>query len=33
MVRMSAALGPFGPGGFGHGLDENSWRYLRRTNA
>jgi hypothetical protein len=30
---MSASFGPFGPGFFGHGRDENSWRYLRRTNA
>ena len=30
---MSAALGPFGPGCFGHSLDENSRRYVRRTNA
>ena len=33
MARMSASLGPFGPGFFGHGLDENSQRYLRFTNA
>ena len=33
MAWMSASLGPFGPGVFGHGLDENSRRYLRRTNA
>ena len=25
--------GPFGPGFWGAGVDENSWRYLRRTNA
>jgi hypothetical protein len=30
---MSASLGPFRPGVFGLGLDENSRRYLRRTNA
>ncbi len=33
MAWMSASLGPFGPGFFEHGLDENSRRYLRRTNA
>jgi hypothetical protein len=33
MAWMSASLGPFGPGFFGHGLDENSRRYLRRTDA
>ena len=33
MAWMSAALGPFGPGCFGHALDENSRRYVRRTNA
>ena len=33
MAWMSASLGPFGPGFFGHELDENSRRYLRRTNA
>ena len=33
MAWMSASLGPFGPGFFGHSLDENSRRYLRRTNA
>jgi len=33
MAWMSASLGPFGPGFFGHWLDENSRRYLRRTNA
>ena len=33
MAWMSASLGPFGPGFFGHGLDENSRRYLRCTNA
>ena len=33
IASMSALLGPFGPGFFGHGLDENSRRYLRRTNA
>lgn len=33
MARMSASLGPFGPGFFGRGLDENKRRYLRRTNA
>ena len=32
MAWMRAALGPFGPGFFGHGLDENSRRYLRRTH-
>ena len=30
---MSASLGPFGPGCCGHSLDENSRRYVRRTNA
>ena len=30
---LSASLGPFGPGFFGHSLDENSRRYVRRTNA
>ena len=33
MAWISASLGPFGPGCFGHSLDENSRRYLRRTNA
>ena len=33
MAWISASLGPFGPGFFGHSLDENSRRYLRRTNA
>ncbi len=33
MAWMSASLGPFDPGFLGHGLDENSRRYLRRTNA
>src|SRR5438105_11441175 len=33
MAWMSGSLGPFGPGFFGHGLEENSRRYLRRTNA
>ena len=33
MALMSTSLGPFDPGCFGHGLDENSRRYLRRTNA
>ena len=33
MARMSASSGPFGPGFFGHGVDENSRRYLRRTKA
>jgi len=33
MAWMSASLGPFGPGFFGPWLDENSSRYLRRTNA
>jgi hypothetical protein len=33
MARMSASLGPFGPGLFGHALDENKRRYFRRTNA
>jgi hypothetical protein len=33
MAWMSASLGPFGPGFFGHGLDENSRWYLRRTNV
>jgi hypothetical protein len=30
---MSAWSGPFGPGFLGHGRDENSQPYLRRTNA
>ena len=33
MTWISASLGPFGPGFFGHSLDENSRRYVRRTNA
>ena len=33
MAWISASLGPFGPGFFGHGLDENSRRCLRRTIA
>ena len=33
MAWMSASLGPFVLGFFGHSLDENSRRYLRRTNA
>jgi hypothetical protein len=33
MAWMSASLGPFGPGFLGHGLDESSRWYLRRTNA
>ena len=33
MAWMSASLGPFDPGFFGLWLDENSRRYLRRTNA
>ena len=33
MAWMSASLGPFGPGCFGHSLDETSRRYVRRTNA
>ena len=33
MARMSASSGPFGPRLFGHGLDENSQRYVPRTNA
>ena len=33
MAWMSASLGPFGPGCCGHALDENSRRYVRRTNA
>jgi hypothetical protein len=33
MAWMSALSGPFGPGFFGHGVDENSRRYLRRTKA
>ena len=33
MAWMSASLGPFGPGCFGHSLDENSRRYVRRTNV
>ena len=31
--QMSASLGPFGPGFFGRGLDENKRRYFRRTSA
>src|SRR5712691_5948122 len=30
---ISAWLGPFCPGFLGQGVDENSRRYLRRTNA
>jgi hypothetical protein len=30
MAWISASLGPFGPGCFGHGLDENSRRYLHQ---
>src|SRR5215203_4034133 len=30
---MSASLGPFGPGFFGHGRDENRRWYLQCTNA
>ena len=33
MAWMSASPGPFGPGVLWHGVDENSRRYLRRTNA
>jgi hypothetical protein len=33
MAWMSASSGPFGPGFLGHGVDENSRRYLRRTKA
>ena len=33
MAWRSASLGPFGPGCFGHSLDEHSRRYVRRTNA
>jgi hypothetical protein len=33
MALMSASSGPFGPRFLGHGVDENSQRYLRRTNA
>jgi len=33
IAAMSARSGPDGPGFFGHGRDENSSRYLRRTNA
>ena len=33
MAWMSASHGSYGPNFFGHGLDENSRRYLRRTNA
>src|SRR5216684_5203334 len=33
MAWISASFGPFGPGFLGHGLDENSRRYLQRTNA
>jgi hypothetical protein len=33
MAWMSAASGPFGPGFRRHVADENSRRYLRRTNA
>src|ERR1041385_482637 len=32
MARMSASSGPFGPGFLTPGVDENSRRYLRRTN-
>ena len=32
MVRMSASSGPFGLGFMRRGRDENSARYLRRTN-
>jgi hypothetical protein len=31
MAWMIASFGPFGPGFFGHWLDENSRWYLRRT--
>jgi hypothetical protein len=31
--RPTAWSGPFGPGFLGHDLDENSRRYLRRTNG
>jgi len=30
---MTPSSDPFGPGFFGQGLEENSSRYLRRTNA
>ena len=33
MIWMSALLGPFGPGFLGHGVDEKSRWYLRRTKA
>ena len=33
MARMSASSGPFGPGFLRHGVDQNSRRYLRRTEA
>jgi hypothetical protein len=33
MARMTPSSGPFGPGFFGQGLEENNSRYLRRTNA
>jgi hypothetical protein len=33
MARMRASSGPFGPRVVGHGLEENSRRYLLRTNA
>jgi hypothetical protein len=33
MAWISASSGPFGPGFFGHDLDENNRQYLRRTRA
>ena len=31
--KTLTSLGSFGPGFFGHSLDENSRQYVRRTNA
>ena len=33
LARMSASLGPVGPGFFGRALEENNRRYLPRTSA
>ena len=33
IARMSASLGPFGPGVLGRWLDENKRRYFRCTSA
>jgi hypothetical protein len=33
IARMTPSSGPFGPGFFEQGLEENRRRYLRRTNA